>query len=225
MERSTSEKISDGKGGDADNGDGVEIAKMSGKSKGQKTSKSQKLAKSQKSFKLGKNSSKSENSPNFGATKTGPSFLTPEARLAFNRLWLAFIEAPIFWYIDPECHIWIKIDALSYAIGGVLSQLASGTSLDGIVTKTDLGQWHPVVFFSRKMIPVKTQYKTHDGEFLAIVEAFKTWRHYLEGCRHKILVFMDHNNLRCFMDIKSLNFRQERWAQELSRYHFQIDYR
>ncbi len=27
------------------------------------------------------------------------------------------------------------------------------------------------------------------------------------------------------MDMKSLSFRQMRWAQELSRYHFRIDYR
>ena len=27
------------------------------------------------------------------------------------------------------------------------------------------------------------------------------------------------------MDMKSLSSRQVRWAQELSRYHFQIDYR
>ena len=34
----------------------------------------------------------------------------------------------------------------------------------------------------------------------------------------------DHNNLRRFMDIKSLSSRQVRWAQKLSRYHFWIDY-
>ena len=28
---------------------------------------------------------------------------------------------------------------------------------------------------------VKTRYKTHDGELLAIVVAFKDWRHYLEA--------------------------------------------
>ena len=75
------------------------------------------------------------------------------------------------------------------------------------------------------MIPAKTRYKTHDGELLAIVEAFKTWRHYLEGCKHEVLVLTDHNNLRRFMDTKSLSSRQVRWAQELSRYHFRIDYR
>ena len=45
------------------------------------------------------------------------------------------------------------------------------------------------------MIPAETQYKTYDGELLAIVEAFKTWRHYLEGYKHKVLVLTDHNNL------------------------------
>ena len=75
------------------------------------------------------------------------------------------------------------------------------------------------------MIPAETRYETHNGELLAIVEAFKTWRHYLEGCKHKVLVLTDHNNLRQFMDTKSLSSRQVRWAQELSRYHFRIDYR
>ena len=75
------------------------------------------------------------------------------------------------------------------------------------------------------MIPAETRYETHDQELLAIVEAFKTWRHYLEGCRYEVLVLTDHNNLRRFMDTKSLSSRQVRWAQELSRYHFRIDYR
>ena len=58
-----------------------------------------------------------------------------------------------------------------------------------------------------------------------MVEAFKTWRHYLEGCKHEVLVLINHNNLYRFMDTKSLSFRQVCWAQKLSRYHFQIDYR
>ena len=75
------------------------------------------------------------------------------------------------------------------------------------------------------MIPAKTRYKTHDGELLAIIEVFKTWRHYLEGYKHKVFVLIDHNNLCRFMDTKSLSSRQVRWAQELSQYYFQIDYR
>ena len=74
------------------------------------------------------------------------------------------------------------------------------------------------------MIPVETWYKIHDGKLLAIVKAFKTWRHYLKGYKHKVLVSTEHNNLCCFMDTKSLSSRQVRWAQELFQYHFQIDY-
>ncbi len=74
------------------------------------------------------------------------------------------------------------------------------------------------------MIPAETRYETHDGELLAIVKAFKTWRHYLEGCMHKVLVLTNYNNLQRFMDMKSRSSRQVRWAQKLSRYHFRIDY-
>ena len=156
LEKSTSEEVGDGEGVDGIDGSGVEIAKNSGKLKDQKTSKSQKSGKSQKLSKSGKNSSKSGNSPNFGATETGSSFLTPEAKSAFNRLWLAFTKAPILCHFNPECHIWIETDTSGYAIGRLLSRLASGTSPDGVVTKVDLGQWHPVAFFSRKIILAET---------------------------------------------------------------------
>ena len=183
------------------------------------------MFKSRNSTKSRKKLSKSGNSTNFDATEDRPKFLTPDARTAFNRLRLAFTEAPILRHFDPECHIRIETDASGYAIGGVLSQLASETRPDGVVTKTDLSQWHPVAFFSRKMIPAETRYETHDGELLAIVKAFKTWRHYLEDCKHEVLVLIDHNNLCCFMDTKSLSSRQVRWTQELSQYHFWINYR
>ena len=167
-------------------------------------------------------SKKSKNAKSRIQTRVGatgePTFLTPSAREAFNQLRQAFTEAPILRHFDPECHIRIETDASGYAIGGVLSQLTS----DHLTS--DQGQWHLVAYFSRKMIPAETRYKTHNGKLLAIVEAFKTWRHYLEGCKHEVVVLTDHNNLRRFMDTKSLSSKQVRWAQKLSRYHFQIDY-
>ena len=74
------------------------------------------------------------------------------------------------------------------------------------------------------MIPAKTRYETHNSELLAIVEAFKTWRYYLKGSQHEVFVLIDYNNLCRFMKTKSLSSRQVRWAQELSCYHFRIDY-
>ena len=87
----------------------------------------------------------------------------------------------------------------------MISQLAFGTSPDRVVTKTDLSNWYSVAFFFRKMIPMKIQYKTHNGKLLAIIEAFKTWHHYLKSCKYKVLVLTDHNNLRHFMNTKSLS--------------------
>ena len=107
----------------------------------------------------------------------------------------------------------------------MLSQLTFETNPNGVVTKTDLGQWYLIAFFLRKMILAETQYKTHNSKLLAIVEGFKTWRHYVESCKHKVLIFIDHINLCHFMDTKNLSSRQVHWAQKLSQYNFQIDYR
>ena len=195
---------------------GMEHAKKSGKLSKSGKSKSEKMSKSQNLAKSEKKSSKNGNSINSNATKDEPKFLTPNARTAFNRLRLAFTEALIFWHFNPKCHIWIETDALGYTIGKVLSQLTSGTNPNEVVIKADFSQWHLVAFFSKKMILTKTWYKTHNGKLLAIVKAFKIWRHYLKGCKHKVLIFTDYNNFCCFIDIKNLSSRQVRWAQELS---------
>ena len=65
----------------------------------------------------------------------------------------------------------------------------------------------------------------HNAELLTIVEAFKNWHHYLEGCQYKVLVLTDHNNVYRFMNAKNLSSRQVCQDQELSCYHFRIDYR
>ena len=96
--------------------------------------------------------------PNIGAIKK-PNFLIPNTKKAFNHLWLAFIKAPIFQNFDLKSYIWIETDALSYAIGRVLSQfnLNSDALLnDSNLNKSDFSQWHPIAYFSRKIISAKT---------------------------------------------------------------------
>ena len=56
------------------------------------------------------------------------------------------------------------MEVLDYVIARIFNQL----------TLDDLGQWHPVAFFSKKMISAETWYETHNGELLAIVKAFQT---------------------------------------------------
>ena len=71
--------------------------------------------------------------------ETGLKLLTFAAREAFNYLRLAFIEAWIFRHFDPKYHIYIETNTLGYAIGSVLSQLASATRPNKLITKTNLG--------------------------------------------------------------------------------------
>ncbi len=147
----------------------------------QKSHKGQKTAKSKKWIQAEKlEASRAKN-----LSSQSGSFLTSEAKKTFTKLRQAFVEAPILNHFNPERYIQIETDISGYAIGGIFNQL----------TSDDSGQWHPRAFFFRKIIPAETRYETHDGELLAIIEALKTWKHYLEGCKYEILVLTDHNNL------------------------------
>jgi len=137
----------------------------------------------------------------------------------FRQLKAAFTTAPLLLHFDPAKPCFVEPDASGSAIAGVLSQPddADGT--------TGRAHRHPIAFYSRKLNPAEMNYETHDSELLAIVEAFKQWRHYLEGSAHTVTVLTDHNNLRYFMTTKELNGRQARWAEKLARFDFQIIHR
>ncbi len=127
-------------------------------------------------------------------------YFTTDASRTFTKLKQAFVKALILNHFNPEHHIWIEIDVFGYTIGRILSQL----------TLDDLGPWHLVAFFSKKMILAETWYKTYNGKLLAIIEALKTWKHYLKGCKHEVLVLTNHNNFQRFIDLKSLSSRKVR---------------
>ncbi len=59
---------------------------------------------------------------------SGTDFLTPKAKKAFIHLQNALTEAPSLRHFDLEYHIRIETDAMGYAIGKVLSQMASDHS-------------------------------------------------------------------------------------------------
>ena len=94
--------------------------------------------------------------------KNVSNYLIPNVKKAFDKLREAFTKVPILQHFDPEQYIRVETDASGHAISKVLSQLTN-----------NLGQWHSVAYFLRKMIPAETWYKTYDGELLAIIEAFK----------------------------------------------------
>ncbi|KNG45587.1 gag/polymerase/env polyprotein [Stemphylium lycopersici] len=85
--------------------------------------------------------------------------------------------------------------------------------------------WKPVAFWSKKFTGPSLRWHTYDKELSAIVESFKTWRHYLEHAPSTVWVLSDHNNLRYFMTTKELSPKQARWAEELARFDFEIEYK
>ena len=93
-----------------------------------------------------------------------------DAEQAFRRLIEAFTTAPMLMHFDPRRRIRVETDASIFAIAAILSQLNEAN-----------GWWQPVAYWSRKLIDAERNYETHNQELLAIVAAFKHWRHYLEG--------------------------------------------
>ncbi len=125
--------------------------------------------------------SKKSDLPKAKINSSKTDFLTSGAKKAFTHLQKAFTKAPILRYFDLECYIWLKTDVSKYAIGRVLRQMTSDQHFSGHVTnedlnfsKSEIGQWYPVAFFTWKMIFAKTWYKTHNQELLAIIKAFQT---------------------------------------------------
>ena len=92
----------------------------------------------------------------------------------------------------------METDALDYALTAIFS----------IMTKDN--EIHPVAFHSRMFSTPELNYDVHDKELLAIFEAFKIWKHYLEGSALSINVVMDHKNLEYFSTTKIVMCRQAR---------------
>jgi len=106
----------------------------------------------------------------------------------------------------------VETDSSDYALGAVLSQ------------KGEHGKWQPVVYHSRKLSPAELNYEIYDKELLAIIDALREWRVYLEGSKYQVQIYIDHKNLVYFTTTKELNRRQVRWAESLATYNFRISY-
>lgn len=159
-------------------------------------------------------------------------FLTFKSKTIFLYLQIAFIKVLILYHFDLKYHIRIKTNISRYTIDKILNQLTLDQKISGYVISensnspksSEIGQWHLIAFFVRKMISVKAWYKFHNQELPVIIKAFKTWCHYLKGCKYEVFVLIDYNNSKQFMDVKSLSSHQIYETQKFSNYYFQIDY-
>jgi hypothetical protein len=137
---------------------------------------------------------------------------TERQEKAFNDIKKLVEKSPILALHDQELPTVITPDASGDGLGIALEQIGND------------GKLIPVAFYSRQFTQAERNYDVHDRELLAVVTAFKQWRHYLEGAKHEITVRSDHHNLKYFTTTKILTGRQIRWAEQLSRFNFRIQH-
>ena len=125
----------------------------------------------------------------------------------------AFTSAPILTHWIPDSPIIVETDASDYVLGAILSIYIPD------------GEIHPIAFHSRTFTAPELNYDVHDKELLAIFEAFRVWRHYLEGSEIPIDVVTDHKNLTYFSLTKVLTHRQARWSEFLSQFNLIVRFR
>ena len=145
--------------------------------------------------------------------KPGEIEWTSDAEQAFSKLCASFTSAPMLRHFVPSLPIRVETDASVYALSGILTQ------------KHEDCLWHPVAYHSRKLEAAEHNYETHDQELLAIVDCFRTWRHYLEGAQQPVEVLTDHQVLEGFLKQKALSRRQARWYTQLASIDFTISHR
>src|SRR5882672_9359335 len=146
--------------------------------------------------------------------KDTPFSWGPDQTKVFGALKRAFTMAPILAHFNPNNPIVVETDASDYAIAAIISQISP-----------DDGDIHPIAFYSHSMQPAELNYEIYDKELLAIFEAFRQWRNYLEGSAHVVLVLSDHKNLEYFATTKQLMRRQVRWSEYLSGFNYLMRYR
>ena len=78
---------------------------------------------------------------------------------------------------------------------------------------------------SKKMTSAEQNYTITKKEMLAIIQAVKEWRKYLERSKTRAEIITDHKNLTYFQEAKITNRQQARWALEIQDVPYHITYR
>ncbi|KAL6362465.1 hypothetical protein LRP88_03747 [Fusarium phalaenopsidis] len=90
-----------------------------------------------------------------------------KAKDAFDKIKELILSEPVLKMFDPSQPIELETDASDFALGAQIGQ------------RDDKGLLHPIAFYSHKLHGAELNYPIYDKEFLAIVNAFKEFRHYL----------------------------------------------
>ena len=136
----------------------------------------------------------------------------PKQQKAFQLLKDNICKELVLVIADPKRQYEIETDVLDYRIGGQLGQRDENNKL------------HPIYFFLKSFTKLELNYPIYNKELIAIIKAFKEWRHYLSGTNYLVIVRTDYKNLIAFTENKILNKRQIRQIEILLKFNFKISY-
>jgi hypothetical protein len=149
--------------------------------------------------------------PLYVLLKKGQPFMWQRAQeSAFGELKQKLLTAPCLYPPDFRRRFCLQTDASDVGIGAVLKQ------------DYEDGE-HPVAYLSRQYLEAETHYAATEKEALAIVWAIHELRHYLADCSFDVVT--DHSALVWMPRMTSTNARVQRWAIQLSSYHFTVYHR
>ncbi|SJL05235.1 uncharacterized protein ARMOST_08601 [Armillaria ostoyae] len=136
----------------------------------------------------------------------------PIHQRCFDMIKVTCNKTPVLQPIDPQRNepIWIICDASKSGVGAMYrqEQLWQTCRLAG--------------FISKKFTSAQHNYRVHELETLAILEALMKWEDKLVG--YRIHVITDHKALEFFKTQSNLMRRQMIWMDYLSRFDFDITY-
>ncbi len=151
-------------------------------------------------------------SPLYQALKKDEPFeKTPEREAAFQKLKDLLITPPVlrFPVYKTGCDFLIQTDASGSAVGAVLMQ-------------QDQNEKWTISYVSRQLIPAERNYSATERECLALVFAFKKFRHYVWGFPVKLE--SDHASLSWMKTAFSGHNRIQKWATYLDQFDYTISY-
>ncbi|XP_076283962.1 uncharacterized protein LOC143210721 [Lasioglossum baleicum] len=135
---------------------------------------------------------------------------TPEHEVIRKKIIFILTNEPVLIIFNPNYPIEIHTDASADGYGAIF------------FLKVD-DKLHVVEYFSKRTTGPESRYHSYELETLAVVNAIKHFRHYLEG--RQFTVITDCNSLKASRNKVDLTPRVHRWWAYLQAFDFDIMYR
>lgn len=86
------------------------------------------------------------------------------------------------------------------------------------------GVEHPMTFYSKKLNRFQRKYSTVEKETLGLILALQHFEIYVSSSPSPLMVFTNHNPIKCIHKLKNENQTLSRWSLSLQEYDLNIQH-